>query len=107
MANKETRILKDDTLENLRQKSNEISLHLGDNEQLNSNLSDKTYNFVDVAAGSSIFTGQSDGAKTVRFEVSPSVTVDNTGGYVILKNSPSIPSAFIVDAVISCLLMFC
>ena len=100
MANKETRILKDDTLENLRQKSNEISLHLGDNEQLNSNLSDKTYNFVDVAAGSSIFTGQSDGAKTVRFEVSPSVTVDNTGGYVILKNSPSIPSAFIVDAVI-------
>ena len=33
-ANKETRILKSNTQEQFRQKSNEISLHLGDNEQL-------------------------------------------------------------------------
>ena len=45
MANKETRIYKTDTLELLRQKSNEISLHLGDNEQLNALMADKTYNY--------------------------------------------------------------
>ena len=33
MANKETRIYKSDTLEQFRQKSNDVSLHLGDNEQ--------------------------------------------------------------------------
>ena len=31
MANKETRIFKSNTFEELRQKNNEVSLHLGDN----------------------------------------------------------------------------
>ena len=45
MANKDTRILKSNTLEEFRQKGNEISLHLGDNDQLNVRVADKTFNF--------------------------------------------------------------
>ena len=56
MANKETRIYKSDTLETLRQKSNEISLHLGDNEQLNSLMADKTYVY-SAGAGDTLFAG--------------------------------------------------
>ena len=81
MANKETRIYKTDTLESLRQKSNEISLHLGDNEQLNALMADKTYVY-SASAGDTLFAGPdtSSPAKTARFEVSPAHTVDNTGG---------------------------
>ena len=86
MANKETRIYKTDTLELLRQKSNEISLHLGDNEQLNALMADKTYNY-SAASGATLFAGAdtSSPAKTARFEVSPANTVDNTAGYIILE----------------------
>ena len=72
MANKETRIYKTDTLESLRQKSNEISLHLGDNEQLNALMADKTYVY-SASAGDTLFAGPdtSSPAKTARFEVSP------------------------------------
>ena len=41
MANKETRVLKSNTFEEFRQKTNEVSLNDGDNEQLCSNLSDR------------------------------------------------------------------
>ena len=90
MANKETRIYKTDTLEQLRQKTNEVSLHLGDNEQLASNLTDKTYDFVDVSAGDSLFQGNDDNAKTIRFEIKPAEVLDNTGGYIILKDVSSL-----------------
>jgi len=90
MANKETRIYKTDTLEQLRQKANEVSLHLGDNEQLASNLTDKTYDFVDVSAGDSLFQGNDDNTKTIRFEIKPSEVLDNTGGYIILKDVSSL-----------------
>ena len=95
MANKETRVLQSDSLEGLRQKGNEVSLHLGDNEQLNSNLKDKTYLFDNVTAGDTVFYGNDDGSKTVRFEIKPQETVDNTGGYIILKGNPTIPSSFV------------
>ena len=67
MANKETRIYKTDTLEKLRQKSNEISLHLGDNEQLNALMADKTYIY-SASAGQTLFAGPdtSSPAKTSR-----------------------------------------
>jgi hypothetical protein len=55
MANKETRIIKSNTLEELRQKTNEVSLHLGDNEQLNASLTDKTFDFANVSAGNTLF----------------------------------------------------
>ena len=101
MANKETRVYKFDTLEQFRQKSNEISLHLGDNEQLNSNLSDKTYNYVDVSAGDFIFKDSDDDSKAVRFEIKPQESLDNTGGYIILVDSPTIPASFINGAALS------
>ena len=51
MANKETVILKSNTLEQLRQKTNEVSLHLGDTDQLNASLADRTFNYDNVAVG--------------------------------------------------------
>ena len=101
MANKETRIYKSDTLEQFRQKSNDVSLHLGDNEQLNSNLSDKTYNYVDVSAGDFIFKDTDDDAKAVRFEVKPEESLDNTAGYIILVDSPTIGTYFVKGNTIS------
>ena len=101
MANKETRIYKTDTLESLRQKSNEISLHLGDNEQLNALMADKTYVY-SAGAGHTLFAGPdtSSPAKTARFELSPAHTVDNTGGYIILEGVSSIASSYIAGAII-------
>jgi len=101
MANKETRIYKSDTLETLRQKSNEISLHLGDNEQLNSLMADKTYVY-SAGAGDTLFAGSdtSTPAKTARFETSPVHTLDNTGGYIILESVSSLASSYIAGAII-------
>ena len=101
MANKETRVYKSDTLEQFRQKTNDVSLHLGDNEQLNSNLSDKTYNYVDVSAGDFLFKDTDDDAKSVRFEVKPEESLDNTAGYIILVDSPTIGQYFVNGNTIS------
>ena len=90
MANKETRVLKSNTFEEFRQKSNEVSLHLGDNEQLNASLKDKTFNYDNVSAGSTLFDGLDDNTKSVLFEIKPEETLDNTGGYIILTGSPSV-----------------
>ena len=89
-ANKETRILKSNTLEQFRQKSNEISLHLGDNEQLGGQFADKVYNLVDVSAGSLRFFGNDDNSKTIRFEIKPEESLDNTAGYLILNDVSSL-----------------
>ena len=101
MANKETRIYKTDTLEKLRQKSNEISLHLGDNEQLNALMADKTYVY-SASAGQTLFAGPdtSSPAKTSRFETSPAHTIDNTTGYIILESVSSLDASYVQDAVI-------
>ena len=101
MANKETRIYKTDTLEKLRQKSNEISLHLGDNEQLNALMADKTYVY-SASAGQTLFTGSdtSSPAKTARYETSPAHTIDNTAGYIILESVSSLDASYVQDAII-------
>ena len=41
--NKETRILKSNSIEELRQKSNEISLHVGDHSLLDGDITDKIF----------------------------------------------------------------
>ena len=64
MANKETRVLKQDTLEILRQKTNEISLHVGDNEQLDALLADKTYSYT-ASAGQILFDGADSNRPTI------------------------------------------
>ena len=81
-ANKEIRILKTNTLEEFRQKSNDIALHLGDNEQLSTDLADKVLNYVDVSADANVFL-------TPRFEYKNGESVDNTAGYIILQDLAS------------------
>ena len=100
MANKETRVLKSNTFEEFRQKTNEVSLHLGDNEQLNASLSDKTFNYNNVSAGETLFAGLDVLGKTQEFSIKPEETLDNTGGYIILTGSPSI-AGFVADAILT------
>src|SRR6056300_830366 len=70
-ANNETRIYKNNTIEELRQKTNEVSLHLGDNELLDSLIADKTVSFT-ATAGQTLFTSAS-----VRFEIKPDESIDD------------------------------
>ena len=98
-VNKETRIFKSNTLEDFRQKSNEVSLHLGDNDLLNTNIADKTFDFVNVSAGSVLFQGTDDNSKTVKCELKPEETLDNTGGYIIFKDLSSITGFDVDDTV--------
>jgi len=69
--NNETRIQKTDTIEQLRQKNNEVSLHLGDNGLIDSRILDKTES-ITAAASQTLFT-----ASGLRFEVKPGETIDN------------------------------
>ena len=82
MANKETRILKSNTLEQFRQKANEISLHLGDNDLLVADLADKVVDFTNPGAGTNLLQSTS-----LQFNLKPEETLDNTGGYIILKGA--------------------
>ena len=99
MANKETRVLKQDTLEILRQKTNEISLHVGDNEQLDALLADKTYSYT-ASAGQVLFDGADSNSKVTRFELSPQHTIDNTGGSIILEGVSSLDASYVANAII-------
>ena len=69
--NKETRIQKTDTIEQLRQKNNEVSLHLGDNALIDARILDKTES-ITATASQTLFT-----ASGLRFEVKPGETIDN------------------------------
>ena len=86
MANEETRILKNNSVEELRQKTNEVSLNLGDNKLLDSRLTDKVYSYT-ASAGQTIF-------ENARIEHKPEETVDNTSGYIIFTGTPTIPGSF-------------
>ena len=70
--NKETRILKSNTIEELRQKANEVSLHVGDDSLIDSRILDKTESFT-AAASQKLFT-----SNTLRFELKPEETIDRT-----------------------------
>ena len=89
-ANNETRILRNNSVEELRQKTNEISFSVGDKKLLDSRLTDKVYSY-SASAGDTIFSD-------ARIELKPEETVDNTAGYIILTGSPTIPSGFIANA---------
>src|SRR5210317_342783 len=70
-ANNETRTLKSNTLEEFRQKSNEVSLHLGDNALIDSRILDKTVSYT-ATASQTLFTGSG-----LRFELKPEETLDD------------------------------
>ena len=82
--NNETRILKSNSIEELRQKSNEVSLGLGDKKLLDSNIADKIFTHT-ASAGDYLVS-----PATTRFEYKPEETVDNTGGYILLTGSPTV-----------------
>ena len=70
----EVRTLKANTLEEFRQKSNELSIrNVGDDNLLSSNLGDKTESFTATS-------GQKFFELTGRFEILPEITVDKTTG---------------------------
>ena len=126
-ANNETRILASNTIEELRQKSNEVSLHLGDNGLIDSRILDKTESFT-ATAGQKLYI-----SNTLRFELKPEETFDlsaesvsvgvvkvfddgteltqgtaaanfivpNFSLLVTLQNTPTIPAEFVEDAVLT------
>src|SRR6056300_1119766 len=93
-SNKQTVINKSNTLEQFRQKANDVSLHLGDNDQLASHLSDYV----------SGFTASANDVRyiiTTGFEHKAEETLDNTAGYIILQDSPTLPASFVAGATIT------
>ena len=79
----ETRILKTNTLEEFRQKANEVSLHLGPQDELDARILDKTKS-INASAGQIHFED------SYRFEIKPAETLDNTAGYIILNDVSSL-----------------
>ena len=92
-ANNETRVVRNNSIEEFRQKTNEISLNLGDNKLLDSRLGDKVFSYT-ASAGQTIFDD-------ARFEFKTEETVDNTAGYIIFTGSPTIPASFVAGATIT------
>ena len=87
-ANNETRILKSNSIEELRQKANEVSFSVGDKKLLDSELNDKIFTHT-ASAGDYLVS-----PVNTRFEYKPEETIDNTGGYILLTGSPTIPGGF-------------
>jgi hypothetical protein len=70
--NSETRIRKNNTLEEFRQKSNDISLDVGDNKLIDSRILDKTLTFT-ASADQAFFESGS-----MRYEYKSDETLDDT-----------------------------
>ena len=92
---KETRILKSNTIEELRQKSNEISLHVGSDDLIDSRILDKTESLTAVANQIRFVYA----SPSSRFEFKPEEALDNLSGYIILKGSPSITGFDVGDVI--------
>ena len=87
--NSETRILKTNTLEQLRQKSNDVSLDLGDNKLIDSRILDKTISFT-AAASQILFESGTMGMKGNTQPVIPFLTetYSNSNDPVVEKEFP-------------------
>ena len=77
--NDETRIIKSNTLEEFRQKSNDVSFDVGDNKLIDSRILDKTKSFT-AAASQTLFEHA-----TMRYEIKPEEVLDN------ISHSESLP----------------
>ena len=96
MAN-DIKVLKNNTLEELRQKANEVSFNQGDSTTLDTTrLADKVFSYSATTANGGKFFGNS-----LVFSHLPEITIDNTGGYIILKDSTTIPASFATDSTLS------
>ncbi len=102
MADNEIKILKTNTFEEWRQKTNEVSLNLGADDRLDARLTDRVFKFDNVSGLKlNIIDGSDDDGKTQLFQLIPDTTIDNVGGYIILADSTTIPAAFVEDATIT------
>ena len=96
MAN-DIKVLKNNTLEELRQKTNEVSFNQGDSTTLDvTRLADKVFSYSATSANGGKFFGNS-----LVFSHLPEITINNTGGYIILKDSTTIPASFATDSTLS------
>ena len=94
MANNESKVLKNNTLEQWRQKTNEVSHHLGDVDQLDSRLTDKVYTYSSTSESSfSVFDNDAS-SKNLRFELKPEESID-APATIIMTGNPTIPSSFV------------
>ena len=99
MADNEIKILKSNTFEEWRQKSNEVSLNLGADDRLDSRLTDKVFKHDNVSGLKlNIIDGDDVDSKTQVFQLITDTSIDNTAGYIILADSTTIPSAFVAGA---------
>ncbi len=95
----ETKIVKSNTFEEWRHKTNEISFDVGGNSNLDDRLTDGlfTYNSVSDTA-KNIVTGDDDTpstAQTLQFELLPDSAIDNTGGYIILTHGATLHASIV------------
>ena len=96
MANNESKVLKNNTLEQWRQKTNEVSHHLGDVDQLDSRLTDKVYTYSSTSESSfSVFDNDAS-SKNLRFELKPEESID-APATIIMTGNPTIPSSFVTN----------
>ena len=92
-----TTILKSFTLEKWRQLSNKISIDLGASEELNALIGDHSYDYVANEGQALFLDADVNGLRPTapsKFAFIPELAIDNTAGYIILKNVTSVPSSF-------------
>ena len=99
MANNESKVLKTNTLEDWRQKTNAVSHHLGDVDQLDSRLTDKVYSYNNTSASVFGVYENDDAGKNLRFELRPEESIDAIAT-IIMTGSPTIPSSFVSNVLL-------
>ena len=99
MANNESKVSKTNTLEQWRQKTNEVSHHIGDVDQLDARLTDKVYTY--SSTSESVFTVFNNDAasKNLRFELKPEESLDSIAT-IIMTSAPTIPASFVSSVVL-------
>ena len=96
MASNEHKVLKSNSFEDWRQKTNEISFDLGDDSLLDdARLGDRVFEYT-ASANQVRFSGNN-----LEIQVLPDQTLDNTGGYIILSHGTSIPTSFVNNATVT------
>ena len=94
MANNESNVSKTNTLEQWRQKTNAVSHHLGDVDQLDGRLTDKVYTYTNTSEFVFVNDDADAGSKNLRFEIKPEESLD-APATIILTGSPTIPASFV------------
>ena len=99
MANNESKVLKNNTLEEWRQKTNEISYELGDVDQLDSRLTDKVYTYSSTSESVFSVFDNDAASKNLRFELKPEQVID-APATIIMTGAPTIPASFVAGKVL-------